>query len=65
MAGLGWVAVSGPGVARVRVTVPEGTAVGIRPSLMPFEANTTTASFTGGKFGRKTAKHKPGVGWRA
>jgi hypothetical protein len=32
---------------------------------MPFEANTTTASFTGGKFGRKTAKHKPGVGWRA
>eukprot|EP01034_Spumella_vulgaris_P022584 gene22584-28717_t len=65
VAGLGWVAISGPGVAKVRVTVPEGTSVGIRPSLMPFEATTTTVNYTGGRLSRKSKKNLPGPGWRA
>mmetsp|Transcript_20334 Transcript_20334/g.45212 ORF Transcript_20334/g.45212 Transcript_20334/m.45212 type:complete len:280 (+) Transcript_20334:779-1618(+) len=62
IAGLGWVAITGPGIARVRVTVPEGTAVGVRPSLLPFEAPHTTVRFTGGRLARKSVGKRTGGG---
>lgn len=64
IAGLGWVAVTGPGMCKVRVTVPEGTAVDVRPSLLPFEAMSTTVKFTGGRLLRKSQRGMPGVGHR-
>ena len=35
--GLGWVAVTGAGVAKVRVGVPKGIGITVRPPLMPFD----------------------------
>lgn len=55
IAGLGWVSVTGPGTATVRITVPEGTSVGLRPSLLPYEAPLTTVKFSGGRMMRKGA----------
>ena len=65
--GLGWVAVTGSGHCRVRVTVPTGTNVGLRPSLMPFEAAHSTAKFTGGRISKKSKRPgaQKGYGWRA
>lgn len=57
IAGLGWVAVTGPGLCRVRVTVPKGTSVTVRQSLLPFEVQTTQVSYTGGKFHQKGGKY--------
>ena len=35
--GLGWVAVTGAGTASVRIGVPRGVGVSVRPPLMPFD----------------------------
>lgn len=59
IAGLGWVSITGPGKAVIRVTVPEGTHVSLRAPLLPFEAKSTTAKFTGGRFIKKSAKRGP------
>lgn len=66
IAGLGWVSVTGPGMCKINVVVPQGTAVTLREPLLPFEAMHSTVKFTGGKLARKS--RKPGVkgyGWRA
>lgn len=66
IAGLGWISVTGPGVAHVRVTAPAGAGVTLRPSLLPFEATETTVKYTGGKLARKSKKGGgKGYGWRA
>jgi hypothetical protein len=65
--GLGWIAVTGVGSVKVRVTVPDETEISLRPSLLPFEAQHSTVSFTGSKIVKKSSK--PGAsksyGWRA
>eukprot|EP00587_Corethron_hystrix_P001885 CAMPEP_0113302380 /NCGR_PEP_ID=MMETSP0010_2-20120614/3217_1 /TAXON_ID=216773 ORGANISM="Corethron hystrix, Strain 308" /NCGR_SAMPLE_ID=MMETSP0010_2 /ASSEMBLY_ACC=CAM_ASM_000155 /LENGTH=793 /DNA_ID=CAMNT_0000156161 /DNA_START=305 /DNA_END=2686 /DNA_ORIENTATION=+ /assembly_acc=CAM_ASM_000155 len=61
--GLGWIAVTGAGVAKVRVSVPKGTGISVRPPLMPFDVWETTATFTGGKLKRKGGKTASGK-WR-
>lgn len=67
IAGLGWVSVTGPGRCVVRLTVPKGTNVGLRPSLLPYEASHSTASFSGGRLMKKSRKSgaNKGYGWRA
>lgn len=66
IAGLGWVAITGVGKAKVRITVPNVTSVGVRSPLLPFEASHTTVKFTGGKLQRKTKKGAANSpGWRA
>ena len=66
IAGLGWVAITGTGVCRVKVTVPVGTSVGLRSSLMPFEASHSTVKFTGGRIEKKSRRTgSKGYGWRA
>lgn len=67
--GLGWVSVTGAGTAIVRVGVPEGIGISVRPPLMPFDVWDATARYTGGKAVRKsgrskTGKYKKGVGRR-
>eukprot|EP01032_Pedospumella_encystans_P012834 gene12834-14817_t len=60
IAGLGWISVTGPGTAIVRVTTPVGTTVGLRPALLPYEAPLTTVKFSGGRLMRKGAvKRRP------
>jgi len=56
IAGLGWIAVTGPGVVKVRVTVPTGTTVSLRPALLPFEAQRTSVRFTGGRLTRRVVR---------
>ena len=58
--GLGWVAVTGAGTAQVRVSVPKGVGVTVRPPLMPFDVWETTARYTGGRSVRKSGKSKSG-----
>eukprot|EP00551_Chaetoceros_affinis_P008397 CAMPEP_0203672146 /NCGR_PEP_ID=MMETSP0090-20130426/7735_1 /ASSEMBLY_ACC=CAM_ASM_001088 /TAXON_ID=426623 /ORGANISM="Chaetoceros affinis, Strain CCMP159" /LENGTH=725 /DNA_ID=CAMNT_0050537399 /DNA_START=586 /DNA_END=2763 /DNA_ORIENTATION=+ len=58
--GLGWVAVTGPGTARVRVGVPKGIGFSVRPPLMPFDIWEATAKYTGGRAVRKSTKTKAG-----
>lgn len=66
IAGLGWVAITGSGRCKVRVTVPVGTGVTLRPSLLPFEASHSTAKFTGGRIEKKSRKSgSKTYGWRA
>jgi hypothetical protein len=67
IAGLGWVSITGPGTCTIKVTVPEGTSVGLRSPLLPYEASHSTASFTGGKILKKSRKSgdKKSYGWRA
>ena len=66
IAGLGWVAITGTGKCKVKVTVPVGTAVELRNSLMPFEATHTTATFTGGRIEKKSRRAGgKNYGWRA
>jgi ribosome biogenesis GTPase A len=69
IAGLGWVSVTGPGKASIRVSVPAGTSVRMRPPLLPFEATYTTAKFSGGRIIKKSKKVGPNkvkqYGWRA
>jgi ribosome biogenesis GTPase A len=47
IAGLGWVSITGTGLCKVKVSVPQDTSIGTRPSLLPYEAPRTTAKFTG------------------
>jgi len=58
--GLGWVAVTGAGTAKVRVSVPKGIGVSVRPPLMPFDVWEATARYTGGRAVRKSGKTKSG-----
>jgi hypothetical protein len=60
LTGLGWVAVTGAGVATVRVSVPKGVTVSLRPPLMPFDIWESTAKYTGSRAVRKTTKTKYG-----
>jgi len=60
LTGLGWVAVTGAGVAKVKISVPRGIGVSIRPPLMPFDVWEVAASYTGGKAVRKSTKSKTG-----
>lgn len=67
IAGLGWVSITGPGICKVKATVPQNTSVTVRSPLLPFEASHTTARFTGGKLLKKSKKggDGQGYGWRA
>jgi hypothetical protein len=58
--GLGWVAVTGAGVARVRIGVPKGIGITVRPPLMPFDVWEATAKYTGGRAVRKSGKSRSG-----
>ncbi|KAL7532597.1 hypothetical protein ACHAXR_007121 [Thalassiosira sp. AJA248-18] len=58
--GLGWVAVTGAGTARVRVGVPKGIGITVRPPLMPFDVWEATAKYTGGRAVRKSGKSRSG-----
>jgi len=69
LTGLGWVSVTGPGLAHVRVSVPKGIGVAVRPPLMPFDIWESTAKYTGSRSVRKTSgrsggKKRKGVGRR-
>lgn len=56
IAGLGWVSITGVGRCKIKISVPVGTSVTIRPALMPFEASHSTAVFTGGRITRRGRK---------
>lgn len=56
IAGLGWVSITGVGRYKIKISVPVGTSVTIRPALMPFEASHSMAVFTGGKITRRGRK---------
>lgn len=58
--GLGWVAVTGAGPATVKICVPKGIGISIRPPLMPFDIWESTAKYTGNKAVRKTTKSSSG-----
>lgn len=58
--GLGWVAVTGAGTAQVKITVPKGIGVSVRPPLMPFDIWEVAAKYTGGRAVRKSSKTKTG-----
>lgn len=58
--GLGWVAVTGAGAAKVRISVPKGIGFSVRPPLMPFDVWDATAKYTGGRAVRKSSKTKSG-----
>lgn len=58
--GLGWVAVTGAGPATVKICVPKGIGISIRPPLMPFDIWESTARYTGNKAVRKTTKTSSG-----
>jgi hypothetical protein len=60
LTGLGWIAVTGVGVASVKVSVPKGVVVSLRPPLMPFDVWESTARYTGSRAVRKTTKTKYG-----
>lgn len=55
VSGLGWVAVATAGRVALRVHVPEGVAVTVRPPLLPY-LGTQTAKFTGARVVRPPAK---------
>lgn len=58
--GLGWVAVTGPGTAKVRVSVPKGIGISVRPPLMPMDVWSVASKYTGGRAIRKGGKTKSG-----
>ena len=60
LAGLGWVAVTGPGKAQIEVSVPKGVGVTVRPPLMPFDIWEVASGYTGSKGVRKMGKKKSG-----
>ena len=68
MAGLGWISITGTGPCTIRVTVPKGTDVSQRAPVLPFEAKTSSAKFSGGRIVKKSKKQGEGsnsYGWRA
>jgi hypothetical protein len=69
LTGLGWVAVTGAGTATVKISVPKGIGVSVRPPLMPFDIWEAAARYTGTHAVRKMpkrvsgkAKQRKGVG---
>jgi len=60
LAGLGWVAVTGAGSAKVKISVPKNIAVSVRPPLMPFDIWESTAKYTGSRAVKKTPKATSG-----
>jgi hypothetical protein len=60
LTGLGWVAVTGAGSVQVKISVPKGIGVSIRPPLMPFDVWEVAAKYTGGKAVRKSTRSKTG-----
>ncbi|GKY94693.1 hypothetical protein MPSEU_000434800 [Mayamaea pseudoterrestris] len=67
LTGLGWVAVTGVGQATVKISVPKGIGVSVRPPLMPFDIWESAASYTGSRAVRKVSrkgggKRRKGVG---
>ena len=57
---------SGPGICKIKITAPEGTSVGLRSPLLPFEASHTTGKFTGGRLLKRSKKSgEKAYGWRA
>lgn len=60
LTGLGWVAVTGAGRAKIRISVPPGIGVSVRPPLMPFDIWEVAAKYTGGRAVRKASKTKTG-----
>lgn len=66
IAGLGWISITGVGEVKVRVTVPEGTAVGVRDALLPYESTHTAARFTGGRIQKLAVKRAvKNTGWKS
>lgn len=65
ISGLGWISITGPGHAKIRVTTPKGTLVKLRNAILPFEARSTTAKFSGGRIIKKSGKKQSSYGWRA
>ena len=62
LTGLGWVAVTGAGIAKVQISVPKGIAVTVRPPLMPFDLRDSTARYTGSRSVRSTGRKRRGRG---
>jgi hypothetical protein len=60
LTGLGWIAVTGAGMAHVKVTVPKGLGIEVRPPLMPYDIWETTAKYTGSRSIRKSSKTTSG-----
>ena len=56
LGGLGWVSVTGAGPCTVRVTTPKGTLVTQRRPLLPYEAHSSSAKFSGGRIVKKSKK---------
>lgn len=60
LTGLGWVAVTGAGTAKVKLSVPKGIGVSVRPPLMPFDVWEVASKYTGSRATRKVTKTKSG-----
>jgi len=60
LTGLGWIAVTGAGRAKVRISVPKGIGISVRPPLMPYDIWEVAAKYTGAKAVRKPTKSKTG-----
>ena len=60
LTGLGWVAVTGAGKAKLRISVPKGIGISVRPPLMPYDIWEVAAKYTGAKAVRKSTKSKTG-----
>eukprot|EP00339_Tiarina_fusa_P013001 CAMPEP_0117062108 /NCGR_PEP_ID=MMETSP0472-20121206/43263_1 /TAXON_ID=693140 ORGANISM="Tiarina fusus, Strain LIS" /NCGR_SAMPLE_ID=MMETSP0472 /ASSEMBLY_ACC=CAM_ASM_000603 /LENGTH=768 /DNA_ID=CAMNT_0004781097 /DNA_START=193 /DNA_END=2499 /DNA_ORIENTATION=- len=60
LTGLGWVAVTGAGNAKVKISVPKGIGFTVRPPLMPFDMWEVASRYTGGRSIRKTTKTRSG-----
>mmetsp|Transcript_12802 Transcript_12802/g.19475 ORF Transcript_12802/g.19475 Transcript_12802/m.19475 type:complete len:98 (+) Transcript_12802:235-528(+) len=59
--GLGWISVTGVGTATVKISVPKGIGVSVRPPLMPYDVWEVASKYTGGKAIRKVSKNKNGT----
>lgn len=60
LTGLGWIAVTGAGRANLRISVPKGIGISVRPPLMPYDIWEVAAKYTGAKAVRKPSKSKTG-----
>jgi len=60
LTGLGWIAVTGAGRAKLKISVPKGIGISVRPPLMPFDIWEVAAKYTGAKAVRKASKSKTG-----
>lgn len=60
LTGLGWIAVTGAGRAKLRISVPKGIGISVRPPLMPYDIWEVAAKYTGAKAVRRPTKSKTG-----